>query len=96
MKKNIAIEQRKLSKKKQQSNNYYKQKKKVSKVHKRIANTRRDFLHKLSTKIISENQVIISEDLNIAGMVKNHKLAKSICDASWYVKKGLLDLGIAL
>ena len=52
--------------------------------HEKITNTRKDYLHKMSHEIISENQVIVSEDLQIKNMVKNHHLAKSISDVSWY------------
>ena len=65
-------------------NNYYKQKKKIASCHEKITNTRKDYLHKVSHEIISENQVIVSEDLQIKNMVKNHQLAKSISDVSWY------------
>lgn len=65
------------------SKNYIKAQKKVAKVHAKIADSRNDFLQKLSTKLISENQVICLEDLNVAGMVKNRKLSKHISDASW-------------
>lgn len=76
--------QRQLAHKTIGSNRYNKQKLKIAKLHEKIANIRKDFLHKLSFQIINENQVIITEDLNVKGMVKNHKLAKSINDVSWY------------
>lgn len=65
------------------SKNYIKAQKKVAKVHAKIADSRNDFLQKLSTKLISENQVICLEDLNVVGMMKNRKLSKHIADASW-------------
>ena len=61
-----------------------KTKKKIALCHEKITNTRKDYLHKMSHEIISENQVIVSEDLQIKNMVKNHHLAKSISDVSWY------------
>lgn len=76
--------QRQLAHKEKRSNNYYKQKKKIALCHGKIINTRKDYLHKVSHEIISENQVIISENLQIKNMVKNHHLAKSIADVSWY------------
>ncbi len=76
--------QRQLAHKEKRSNNYYKQKKKIALCHEKITNTRKDYLHKVSNEIISENQVIISENLQIKNMVKNHHLAKSIADVSWY------------
>ncbi len=82
--KKLAKLQRQLSHKEKRSKNYYKQKKKIALCHEKITNTRKDYLHKVSHKIISENQVIVSENLQIRNMVKNHHLAKSIVDVSWY------------
>ena len=76
--------QRQLAHKEKRSQNYYKIKKKIALCYKKITNTRKDYLHKISHEIISENQVIVSENLQIKNMVKNHHLAKSISDVSWY------------
>ena len=65
------------------SRNYQKQKFKVAKVYEKITNSRTDFLHKLSLNLIKNHDVIAIEDLNVKGMVKNHKLAKAISDSSW-------------
>lgn len=81
--KRLKCLQRRLSKKQKGSNNRKKAKLKVAKQHERIANKRLDFLHKASSKLISENQTICIEDLNVKNMVKNHKLAQSISDVSW-------------
>ena len=81
--KKLAKLQRKLSKKKLDSKNFNKAKLKVSKLQKKIANQRLDFCHQLSRKLCNENQVIIVENLNIKGMVKNKNLAKAIQDAGW-------------
>ena len=75
--------QRQLAKKQKGSNRYKKQALKIAQLHEKIRNTRTDFLHKLSSQIIKENQLIISEDLNVKGMVQNKHLAKSISDVSW-------------
>ena len=82
--KKLAKEQRKLSHKVKGSNNYQKQRIKFAKVYEKIKNTRLDYLHKISHKLISESQVIVSEDLAISNMVKNHNLSKSILDCGWY------------
>jgi len=75
--------QRKLSRKRKGSSNYKKVRQKVALLHQKVRNQRNDFLHKESSRIIRENQVVYLEDLHVAGMVRNHKLAKSILDASW-------------
>ena len=81
--KKLTREQRRLSRKKIGSNNRNKQRIKVALVYEKVANQRRDFLQKQSTKLISENQTICIEDLNVKGMVRNHKLARVINDVSW-------------
>ena len=81
--KKLAYQQRQLSKKKLGSNNRNKQRKEVAKINEYIANSRKDYLHKVSRKLIDENQVIIAESLSVKNMMQNHCLAKSIGDASW-------------
>ena len=81
--KKLVKEQRLLSRMVNGSKNYNKKKNKITRIHEKIKNQRKDFQHKVSTRIVNENQVIISEDLNVKGMMKNHKLAKAIQDASF-------------
>ena len=81
--KKLAKAQRQLARKKRGSRNRNKARHKVARLHARIADTRRDFQHKASTKLIRENQVICLETLNIKGMLKNHCLAKAISDVGW-------------
>ena len=79
----LCREQRKLSRKKKNSNNRNKQRIRVAKVHEKITNQRNDFLQKISTMLISENQVICIEDLKIKNMVRNRRLARCISSVSW-------------
>ena len=81
--KKLAKEQRKLSHMEKGSSNRNKQRIKVARIHRHINNQRNDYLHKLSKKIIDENQIICIEDLKVKNMKQNHKLARSITDASW-------------
>ena len=75
--------QRRLSSKTKGSNNYFKTRIKLAKVHEKIANCRTNFLHKLSSRLINENQVICLENLKVENMIRNKKLSKLISDASW-------------
>lgn len=75
--------QKKLARQQKGSNRKNKTRIQIAKQHSRIADTRKDFLHKLSTKVVSENQAIVLEDLNVSGMVKNRKLARSISLQGW-------------
>ncbi len=81
--KKLAKAQRRLAKKKKGSKNRTKARKNVAKIHAKIADRRRDYQHKLSTRIIRENQVICVESLQVKNMVKNHCLAKAISDVGW-------------
>ncbi|MBD3189146.1 MAG: IS200/IS605 family element transposase accessory protein TnpB [Candidatus Heimdallarchaeota archaeon] len=88
--KKLAKAQRRLSRCTKGSKNYYKQKKKVAKIHREIKNKRKDYLHKVSRKIVDEYDFIFLEDLRVKNLVKNKYLAKSIHDASWGILKELL------
>ena len=79
----LVRQQRKLAHKQKGSKNREKQRIKVAKIYEKIANTRNDYLHKISHKLINENQVIVSEDLSVSNMVKNSNLAKPISDCGW-------------
>jgi len=81
--KKLAKAQRKHAKKKKGSQNRRKAQLKVARIHARIADRRRDYQHKLSTKIIRENQVVCVESLHVKNMVQNHSLAKAISDVGW-------------
>jgi putative transposase len=80
-----------LSRKKLGSKNWEKTRLLLAKTYEKLANQRRDYLHKLSSKIINENQVIVLEDLKVKNMLKNHHLAKSISEVSWYKFRQMLD-----
>jgi putative transposase len=88
--KKLAMLQRRHSRKVKGSSNRNKQRIKVAKHHERVANLRKDFLHKLSTKLVRENQTICMEDLSVRNMVKNRKLSLSISDAGWGMFKKMV------
>jgi putative transposase len=81
--KKLARAQRRLAKKCKGSKNRDKARRKVARIYARIKDRRRDYQHKLSTRLVRENQVICVETLNIKGMQQNHNLAKSISDVGW-------------
>ncbi|MBD2018400.1 IS200/IS605 family element transposase accessory protein TnpB [Microcoleus sp. FACHB-53] len=80
---NLKLKQQQLSRKQKGSNNCNKTRKRVARVHRKITNCREDFLHKLSRRIVNENQVIVVENLNVKGMMQNHYLAKAIHQVGW-------------
>lgn len=80
---NLKRKQRKLSRKQKGSNRRAKACRLVARAHQRLADARRDHLHKLSRHIVDENQIVVVEDLNVKGMTRNHNLAKAISDAGW-------------
>ena len=89
--KKLAKAQRELSRKKKGSKNRNKARLKVAKLHEKIGNQRKDFLHKVSTQLINENQVIVIEDLKVKNLMQNHNLAKAISEVSWFEFRRMLE-----
>jgi putative transposase len=87
----LARVQRELSRKAKGSANREKARRKVARVHARIADRRRDFLHKLSTRLIRENQTVVIEDLTVRNLLKNGTLARAISDAAWTELRMMLE-----
>ncbi|MDW8810005.1 RNA-guided endonuclease TnpB family protein [Streptomyces scabiei] len=88
----LARAQRELSRKAQgEGANRAKARRKVARVHARIADRRRDFLHKLTTRLVRENQTVVIEDLTVRNMVRNHKLARAVSDAAWTDMRSMLE-----
>lgn len=83
--------QRKLARQQKNSNRRHKTRIQIAKIHNKITDTRQDFLHKLSTQVVSDNQTIILEDLNVSGLVKNRNLARAISLQGWREFRTLIE-----
>ncbi len=87
----LSRAQREVSRKAKGSANREKARRKVARVHARIADRRRDHLHKLTTRLVRENQTVVIEDLTVRSLLKNHTLARAISDASWTELRSMLE-----
>ncbi|QYC40656.1 putative transposase [Nonomuraea coxensis DSM 45129] len=87
----LAKAQRALARKEKGSKNRAKARLKVARVHARIADRRRDYLHKVTTRLVSENQVIAVEDLSVRNLVRNRRLARAVSDAGWRELRSMLE-----
>ena len=88
---NLKRKQQALSRKKKGSKRRDKARQLVARAHERVACARKDYLHKLSRRIVNENQVIAVEDLHVKGMLKNHKLARAVSDVGWGMLVSFLE-----
>ena len=88
---NLRYQQKQLSRRQKGSNRRNKARRLVARVHEKLSNARQDFLHKLSRKITDESQVVVVENLNIKGMVKNRRLSKAIAQSGWGMFLNFLD-----
>lgn len=89
--KRLTRTQRRLTRKQRGSANRGKARRKVARVHARITDRRRDHLHKLSTRLVRDNQAVVIEDLQVRNMLGNHSLARAISDAAWRELRGMLE-----
>ncbi|XWN52023.1 IS200/IS605 family element RNA-guided endonuclease TnpB [Anoxybacillus flavithermus] len=87
----LAKAQRILSRRKKGGSNWNKQRIKVARLHEKITNARHDYLHKISTEIVKNHDIIGMEDLSVANMLKNHNLAKAIQEVSWSMFKAMIE-----
>ena len=87
----LALAQRRMARKAKGSANRAKARLKVARAHARIADRRRDFLHKLTTRLVRDNQAVVIEDLNVRGMLGNHHLARAISGAAWGDLRAMLE-----